>query len=158
MGRLNLVPRLLSYRARRNRAGCAARHPIRKPAFGGSHCTQWPRRVKVSCRISRVGENDVWDLGVVFLCGFESSFGRYLGLSSFFFFFFFVGKGKNANVLGWVGGVQMFFEGQFISICLRCIFPGWTRIHNSIPAVSSFPPSSQTFTYSDLRAKRLRHK
>lgn len=32
----------------------------------------------------------------------------------------------------------MFFEGQFISICLRCIFPGWTKIHNSIPAVSPF--------------------
>ncbi|EED14067.1 allantoin permease, putative [Talaromyces stipitatus ATCC 10500] len=38
-------------------------------------------------------------------------------------------------ILGVVwGGVQMFFEGQFISICLRCIFPGWTKIHNSIPA------------------------
>lgn len=37
-----------------------------------------------------------------------------------------------------VGGVQMFFEGQFISICLRCIFPGWTKIHNSIPAVSFY--------------------
>lgn len=24
--------------------------------------------------------------------------------------------------------------GQFISICLRCIFPGWTRIKNTIPA------------------------
>ncbi|KKA18881.1 Allantoin permease [Rasamsonia emersonii CBS 393.64] len=32
------------------------------------------------------------------------------------------------------GGVQLYFEGQFISICLRCIFPGWARLHNGIPA------------------------
>lgn len=42
---------------------------------------------------------------------------------------------RSTNVTS--GGVQLFFEGQFISICLRCIFPGWTRIHNGIPAVSS---------------------
>lgn len=39
------------------------------------------------------------------------------------------------SILGIIwGGVQLYFEGQFISICLRCIFPGWARIHNSIPA------------------------
>ncbi|KAA8909366.1 hypothetical protein TRICI_004532 [Trichomonascus ciferrii] len=32
------------------------------------------------------------------------------------------------------GGVQLYYEGQFISICLRCIFPGWMKIHNAIPA------------------------
>ncbi|CAN6595244.1 allantoin permease [Trichomonascus vanleenenianus] len=32
------------------------------------------------------------------------------------------------------GGVQLYFEGQFISIMLRCIFPGWMRLHNTIPA------------------------
>ncbi|GAD98421.1 krueppel c2h2-type zinc finger protein, putative [Paecilomyces variotii No. 5] len=32
------------------------------------------------------------------------------------------------------GGVQLYFEGQFVSICLRCIFPGWTKIQNGIPA------------------------
>jgi NCS1 family nucleobase:cation symporter-1 len=32
------------------------------------------------------------------------------------------------------GGVQLFFEGQFISVCLRCIFPGWARVPNHIPA------------------------
>ncbi|RDW75296.1 hypothetical protein BP6252_06438 [Coleophoma cylindrospora] len=31
-------------------------------------------------------------------------------------------------------GVQMYYEGQFISICLRCIFPGWNKIPNDIPA------------------------
>ncbi|KAL2219086.1 permease for cytosine/purines, uracil, thiamine, allantoin-domain-containing protein [Thermoascus aurantiacus ATCC 26904] len=31
------------------------------------------------------------------------------------------------------GGVQLYYEGQFISICLRCIFSGWSRIHNGIP-------------------------
>ncbi|KAL2009205.1 hypothetical protein VTN00DRAFT_7399 [Thermoascus crustaceus] len=31
------------------------------------------------------------------------------------------------------GGVQLYYEGQFISICLRCIFPSWGRIHNVIP-------------------------
>lgn len=34
------------------------------------------------------------------------------------------------------GGVQLYFEGQFISVCLRCIFPGWWKIQNGIPAVS----------------------
>lgn len=39
------------------------------------------------------------------------------------------------SILGIIwGGVQLYFEGQFISICLRCIFPGWTRIPNGIPA------------------------
>ncbi|KAL2872303.1 nucleobase cation symporter-1 family protein [Aspergillus lucknowensis] len=38
------------------------------------------------------------------------------------------------SILGIIwGGVQMYFEGQFISICLRCIFPGWSRIPNNIP-------------------------
>jgi NCS1 family nucleobase:cation symporter-1 len=32
------------------------------------------------------------------------------------------------------GGVQLYFEGQFISICLRCIFPSWWEIPNGIPA------------------------
>ncbi|CRG83558.1 Allantoin permease [Talaromyces islandicus] len=32
------------------------------------------------------------------------------------------------------GGVQLYFEGQFISICLRCIFPSWTKVPNKIPA------------------------
>lgn len=32
------------------------------------------------------------------------------------------------------GGVQLYFEGQFISVCLRCIFPSWARIPNKIPA------------------------
>lgn len=32
------------------------------------------------------------------------------------------------------GGVQLYFEGQFISIALRCIFPGWEKIPNHIPA------------------------
>lgn len=31
------------------------------------------------------------------------------------------------------GGVQLFYEGQFISICLRCIFSGWEKIPNHIP-------------------------
>jgi nucleobase:cation symporter-1, NCS1 family len=38
------------------------------------------------------------------------------------------------SILGIIwGGVQLYFEGQFISVCLRCIFPGWARIHNGIP-------------------------
>ncbi|KAL5340150.1 allantoin permease [Aspergillus crustosus] len=38
------------------------------------------------------------------------------------------------SILGIIwGGVQMYFEGQFISICLRCIFPGWSRLPNNIP-------------------------
>ncbi|KAL3463473.1 permease for cytosine/purines, uracil, thiamine, allantoin-domain-containing protein [Aspergillus heterothallicus] len=38
------------------------------------------------------------------------------------------------SILGIIwGGVQMYFEGQFISICLRCIFPGWSRLPNKIP-------------------------
>lgn len=32
------------------------------------------------------------------------------------------------------GGVQLYYEGQFISVCLRCIFPGWQRIPNEFPA------------------------
>lgn len=32
------------------------------------------------------------------------------------------------------GGVQLYFEGVFISIILRSIFPGWWRLHNTIPA------------------------
>ncbi|WVF73221.1 hypothetical protein IAT40_008040 [Kwoniella sp. CBS 6097] len=32
------------------------------------------------------------------------------------------------------GGVQLYFEGQFISIILRCIFPSWVTMHNPIPA------------------------
>ncbi|WWD03446.1 hypothetical protein V865_001498 [Kwoniella europaea PYCC6329] len=31
------------------------------------------------------------------------------------------------------GGVQLYFEGQFISIMLRCIFPSWARMRNTIP-------------------------
>ncbi|KAK5086723.1 hypothetical protein LTS08_007137 [Lithohypha guttulata] len=39
------------------------------------------------------------------------------------------------SILGIIwGGVQLYFEGQFISVCLRCIFPGWERIPNGIPA------------------------
>jgi NCS1 family nucleobase:cation symporter-1 len=39
------------------------------------------------------------------------------------------------SVLGIIwGGVQLYFQGQFISICLRCIFPGWEKIPNNIPA------------------------
>lgn len=38
------------------------------------------------------------------------------------------------SILGIIwGGVQMYFEGQFISICLRCIFSGWEKIPNGIP-------------------------
>lgn len=38
------------------------------------------------------------------------------------------------SILGIIwGGVQLYFEGQFVSVCLRCIFPGWARIHNGIP-------------------------
>ena len=38
------------------------------------------------------------------------------------------------SILGIIwGGVQLYFEGQFISVCLRCIFPGWMKIHNGIP-------------------------
>ncbi|KAH9908262.1 allantoin permease [Xylariomycetidae sp. FL2044] len=38
------------------------------------------------------------------------------------------------SILGIVwGGVQLYFEGQFISICLRCIFPSWDDIPNTIP-------------------------
>lgn len=33
------------------------------------------------------------------------------------------------------GGIQLYYEGQFISICLRGIFSGWSRIHNGIPEV-----------------------
>ena len=32
------------------------------------------------------------------------------------------------------GGVQLYFEGQFVSVCLRCIFPSWERLPNGIPA------------------------
>jgi NCS1 family nucleobase:cation symporter-1 len=39
--------------------------------------------------------------------------------------------------------VQLYFEGQFISICLRCIFSSWTRVPNKIPAVSSFYASKK---------------
>ncbi|TLD31219.1 hypothetical protein PspLS_02494 [Pyricularia sp. CBS 133598] len=39
------------------------------------------------------------------------------------------------SILGIIwGGVQLYFEGQFISICLRCIFPSWDQIPNGIPA------------------------
>lgn len=39
------------------------------------------------------------------------------------------------SILGIIwGGVQLYFEGQFVSICLRCIFPSWERIPNDIPA------------------------
>ncbi|KAJ5747326.1 allantoin permease [Penicillium nucicola] len=39
------------------------------------------------------------------------------------------------SILGIIwGGVQLYFQGQFISICLRCIFPSWETIHNNIPA------------------------
>ena len=39
------------------------------------------------------------------------------------------------SILGIIwGGVQLYFEGQFISVCLRCIFPGWEKIRNGIPA------------------------
>jgi NCS1 family nucleobase:cation symporter-1 len=39
------------------------------------------------------------------------------------------------SILGIIwGGVQLYFEGQFISICLRCIFPSWEKIPNGIPA------------------------
>lgn len=38
------------------------------------------------------------------------------------------------SILGIIwGGVQLYFEGQFISICLRCIFPGWAKLPNNIP-------------------------
>ncbi|KAK4937719.1 hypothetical protein LTR10_021729 [Elasticomyces elasticus] len=30
--------------------------------------------------------------------------------------------------------INMYFTGRFISICLRCIFPSWVTLHNSIPA------------------------
>lgn len=32
------------------------------------------------------------------------------------------------------GGVQLYYQGQFISIMLRCIFSGWKNLHNTIPA------------------------
>ncbi|KAH7316989.1 allantoin permease [Stachybotrys elegans] len=39
------------------------------------------------------------------------------------------------SILGVIwGGVQLYFEGQFISICLRCIFPSWANLPNNIPA------------------------
>lgn len=39
------------------------------------------------------------------------------------------------SILGIIwGGVQLYFEGQFISICLRCIFPSWEKTPNGIPA------------------------
>ncbi|KAH8653799.1 allantoin permease [Xylariales sp. PMI_506] len=39
------------------------------------------------------------------------------------------------SVLGIIwGGVQLYFEGQFISICLRCIFSSWDSVPNGIPA------------------------
>ncbi|KEY74701.1 hypothetical protein S7711_05452 [Stachybotrys chartarum IBT 7711] len=39
------------------------------------------------------------------------------------------------SILGIIwGGVQLYFEGQFISICLRCIFSGWENVPNNIPA------------------------
>ena len=39
------------------------------------------------------------------------------------------------SILGIIwGGVQLYFEGQFISICLRCIFPSWEKVPNKIPA------------------------
>ncbi|KAI9739740.1 MAG: hypothetical protein M1834_006459 [Cirrosporium novae-zelandiae] len=48
------------------------------------------------------------------------------------------------SILGIIwGGVQMYFEGKFISICLRCIFPGWAKIPNQIPA-------SQHITTTDM--------
>ncbi|KAJ9493576.1 hypothetical protein H2202_010950 [Exophiala xenobiotica] len=31
-------------------------------------------------------------------------------------------------------GINMYFTGRFISIGLRCIFPGWVHLHNPIPA------------------------
>lgn len=38
------------------------------------------------------------------------------------------------SILGIIwGGVQLYFTGQFISVCLRCIFPSWERIPNDIP-------------------------
>jgi NCS1 family nucleobase:cation symporter-1 len=40
-------------------------------------------------------------------------------------------------------GVQLYFEGQFISLMLRCIFSSWTSIPNHIPA-------SQLITVQDL--------
>ncbi|WRT70427.1 uncharacterized protein IL334_007425 [Kwoniella shivajii] len=37
-------------------------------------------------------------------------------------------------ILGIVwAGVQLYFEGQFISVMLRCIFPSWARLTNTIP-------------------------
>ncbi|KAK2785270.1 hypothetical protein FQN53_007846 [Emmonsiellopsis sp. PD_33] len=32
------------------------------------------------------------------------------------------------------GGVTLYYEAEFISICLRCIFPGWMNLPNNIPA------------------------
>jgi NCS1 family nucleobase:cation symporter-1 len=31
-------------------------------------------------------------------------------------------------------GINMYFTGQFISICLRCIFTGWEHLPNTIPS------------------------
>lgn len=38
------------------------------------------------------------------------------------------------SILGIIwGGVQLYFTGQFISVILRCIFSGWSKIPNGIP-------------------------
>lgn len=39
------------------------------------------------------------------------------------------------SILGIIwGGVQLYFEGQFISIMLRCIFTSWWKLPNHIPS------------------------
>jgi NCS1 family nucleobase:cation symporter-1 len=38
------------------------------------------------------------------------------------------------SILGIIwGGVQLYFTGQFVSIVLRCIFSGWSKVPNGIP-------------------------
>jgi NCS1 family nucleobase:cation symporter-1 len=51
-----------------------------------------------------------------------------------------VERGKD-DALTCQGGVQIYFMGQFISVMLRCIFPSWARIENTIPvsqAITTF--------------------
>ncbi|EGE00988.1 uracil permease [Trichophyton equinum CBS 127.97] len=64
------------------------------------------------------------------------------------------------------GGVQLYYQGQLISVCLRCVFPGWNKIPNTIPAnqavtvqglVGFFLALLSTLPFMFIHTTKIRH-
>ncbi|PGG97746.1 hypothetical protein AJ79_09098 [Helicocarpus griseus UAMH5409] len=64
------------------------------------------------------------------------------------------------------GGVTLYYEAEFISICLRCIFPGWMKLPNKIPAsqyitmqvmVSFFLAFLSAIPFMFIHTTKIRH-